>query len=215
MPDSGYASVDVNSVKINVLSTIRSNLFIPDPRRGWNKYAYKKAKKLISEYNIKTVITTSPPHSSQLIGLKLKKNLNIQWIADFRDPWTDIYYYKNLKHSYLSATIDQYFEKKILIIADKIITVSDDLKKLLCEKSNKISTSKVSVISNGYDAEDFTYLTKSKNARYTITYTSTMAESYSPERIIEALVSIKNKGLDFVLKIVGVVSPNNNRCWPN
>ena len=52
-------------------------MFIPDPRKGWNKYAYKKAVEIIQNEGIKIIITTSPPHSTQLIGLKLKKNLNL------------------------------------------------------------------------------------------------------------------------------------------
>ena len=83
----------------NSLRFIRGNFFIPDARKGWNKHAYRKAAELVSKNNYDAVIVTSPPHSSQLIGLKLKKNFDIKWIADLRDPWTDIYYYdKNVPH---------------------------------------------------------------------------------------------------------------------
>ena len=71
---------------------IRGNFVLPDARRGWNRFAFRAAVKVIREKKIEYVITTSPPHSTQLTGLKLKRDLNIKWIADLRDPWTDIYY---------------------------------------------------------------------------------------------------------------------------
>ena len=45
-----------------------------------------------------TIVTSGPPHSMHLIGLGLKElNPNLKWIADFRDPWTQISYHKELK----------------------------------------------------------------------------------------------------------------------
>ena len=75
---------------------IRGNFFIPDSRIGWNCFAFKEAKKVISENKIDVIITTGPPHSAHLVGLKLKKYFDIPWIADFRDPWTGLYYNKFL-----------------------------------------------------------------------------------------------------------------------
>ena len=58
---------------------IRKNFIIPDARKVWNKHAFLAAKKelLIRKYD--AVITTGPPHSTHLIGLKLKTKLqNLQ-----------------------------------------------------------------------------------------------------------------------------------------
>ena len=94
VPSAGFASNLNNSIKGKISRFIRGNFFIPDPRRGWNKFAFAKACEIIEKENITTIITTSPPHSTQLIGLKLKKKFKeLKWIADLRDPWTDIYYY--------------------------------------------------------------------------------------------------------------------------
>jgi hypothetical protein len=75
---------------------IRANLFIPDARKYWRSFAYKKALQIIEAENIDAIITTGPPHSTHLIGKKLKEKTNIPWIADFRDPWISIYYNKFL-----------------------------------------------------------------------------------------------------------------------
>jgi glycosyltransferase involved in cell wall biosynthesis len=142
IPSSGFSNVDNTSLKQRTVNFLRSNLFIPDPRKFWNYFAIKKAKELIKKNRIEVVITSSPPHSTQLIGIKLKKMLQIKWIADLRDPWTDIYYYPLLNHSRLSKKFDQYFEKKTLEYSDAIITVSESLKNLFaknCRKWQRIS----------------------------------------------------------------------------
>ncbi len=72
---------------------VRGNFFLPDPRRGWNGFALSKARQLHAKLPFDTIITTGPPHSTHLIGRSLKRQLGITWWADFRDPWTDIYYY--------------------------------------------------------------------------------------------------------------------------
>jgi hypothetical protein len=78
---------------------IRGNLFIPDARKYWVYPSVKFLSKYIKENNIDTVVTSGPPHSLHLIGLKLKQDLNVKWFADFRDPWTTIGYHKALKLS--------------------------------------------------------------------------------------------------------------------
>ena len=165
---------------------IRGNLFVPDPRRGWNRYALKKALKLISTEKIEIVITSGPPHSTHLIGKKLKERTGIRWIADFRDPWTDIYYYKSLYHSGLASRFDQYLEKTVLTNADRIITVSEEVGKLLSRKIPD-STAKIAVIPNGYDDTDFENVATVQNESFTITYTGTISMNYRIDQFVEAV----------------------------
>ena len=75
IPAAGFANTGERSFNDKIFRFIRGNFFIPDPRRGWNSYASKKACELIETKGINHVITTSPPHSTQLIGLKIKKNI--------------------------------------------------------------------------------------------------------------------------------------------
>src|SRR5674476_1533962 len=86
LPSAGFANNLDNTFKGKFLRFVRGNFFLPDPRRGWNRYAFNKACELIELEGIRHVITTSPPHSTQLIGLKLKKRFpSIMWTADLRD----------------------------------------------------------------------------------------------------------------------------------
>ena len=131
VPYGGFANETRESFFQKASKFLRGNFLVPDPRRGWNKYALGKAIELIREFNIDTVVTTSPPHSTQLIGLKLKQEFNTRWIADLRDPWTDIYYYNQFKHTALARKIDQKYEREVVENADLLITVSEDVKRIL------------------------------------------------------------------------------------
>lgn len=203
VPYGGFTNVNKKSFLQTILRFVRGNFFIPDARIGWNKYAYKKAKEIIAEYKIDTVITTSPPHSTQLVGLKLKKNLNINWIADFRDPWTDIYYYKDLLHTGLAKSIDKKKERKVLENADKVITVGESLKVAL---KRKVDKEKFAIITNGFDEEDFSGFEQVQQEKFTITYTGTLSDQYNISAFIEACKKLKSKRKNFIIRFIGSVA---------
>lgn len=207
IPSSGFASDEEKGFKSLITRFIRGNFFIPDPRRGWNRYAFKKACEIIESQKINHVITTSPPHSTQLIGLKLKRKYpSIKWIADLRDPWTDIYYYKEFYPTWLSHFIDSSYEKSVLQSADRIITVGKSLKELFCSKLQALE-SKFEVITNGFDEEDFAGLVSSKPGIFTISYIGTLSDSYPLTGFLNALKIFGGNGRNFRLKFVGTVSP--------
>jgi glycosyltransferase involved in cell wall biosynthesis len=160
----GFTNVNKKNPLQIFLRFIRGNFFIPDARVGWSGHAFRKARKLIIDNGIDTVITTGPPHSTHLTGLKLKKELNIRWIADFRDPWTDIFYYSDMLHTPVARKLDLRKEKKVLKSADRIIAVNNTVGKLLARKIDGKDTGKITVITNGYDEDDFNFtMTQEKN----------------------------------------------------
>jgi glycosyltransferase involved in cell wall biosynthesis len=206
IPSAGFANSIDNSLKGKVLRFIRGNFFLPDPRKGWNKYAFKKACNLIEDEDIRHIITTSPPHSTQLIGLKIKKKYPaIKWIADLRDPWTDIYYYKQFYPTFISKYIDLKLEENVLKKADKIITVGASLKNLFSLKVKGIEN-KTEVITNGYDADDFSGIIATRPLRFTITYVGTLSDIYPVDGFLNALHIFKEKGNEFILKFIGTLS---------
>lgn len=200
-----------NSLSGRLARFIRGNFFIPDPRKGWNSYAVKKASELIQAEGIEYIITTSPPHSTQLIGLKLKKLFPaIRWIADLRDPWTDIYYYNKFLGTWPAKTYDRILEKKVLERSDKILTVGH---KLADHFKNKLSdnTGKISVITNGYDENDFISLKRSKPEVLTITYVGSLTDQYPVNSLLEALRHLSGKGINYKFRFVGECSQGLKR----
>lgn len=215
VPFGGFANESKESWAQKVSKFLRGNFLLPDPRRGWNKFAVKKAGELIAKYNIDTVITTSPPHSTQLIGLKLKSRFPVRWIADLRDPWTDIYYYNQFRHTALARQIDLQYERNVVEKADVLITVSEDVKHLFVAKSDEQVLSKIYVVPNGYDEADFMINQVPAETKKIITYTGTISDAYDVNGFLDALSSL-DAGLkkDVLIRFVGKVStPIAKRFW--
>ena len=202
-PYSGFVNEGTPSLKQKIARFIRGNFFLPDARRGWNKHAYHQAIQIIQEEKIDAVITTGPPMSTHLVGQKLKKRFHLHWIADFRDPWTDIYYYNKMYPTPIAKAIDRKYERNVLLDADQVITVSDYIKKQLAAKSPAIQASKIKVIANGFDAEDFD-LTIPKEDIFTITYTGTLAADYTIDSFIHSVKRLSTSG-KLKLRFVGKV----------
>lgn len=130
---------------------VRGNFFIPDARKFWVEPSVKFLKDFLQKEKIETVITTGPPHSLHLIGLKLKRDLPLQWIADFRDPWTQIGYHSKLRLNKHSRKKHEILEHQVLNSADKIIVTSHTTKAEFEGKTSK----PVHLITNGYDDVNF------------------------------------------------------------
>jgi glycosyltransferase involved in cell wall biosynthesis len=208
IPFGGFSNEGSTSFLQKVFKFIRGNIFIPDPRKGWNRYALKAAKVLLQKEQIDTIITTGPPHSTHLIGYQLKKRFGVKWIADFRDPWTDIYYYKDLAHTSLAKWYDKHLENKVLLSCDKAITVGYELRDLLVSKDFRSLNTKVQVITNGYDDEDFINRAPKNPDKFVITYSGTVSSYYKMEGFIEALSSIpKEIRNQLWIRFVGNISP--------
>jgi len=183
---------------------IRGNVFIPDARVFWVKPSVKYLKKYIQEHNIETLITTGPPHSLHLIGLDLKKQLNINWIADFRDPWTTIGYHKELKLSKWASAKHKSLEKEVLTTCDTILVTSPTTK----SEFERITNQPIEVITNGYDVEKIEK--KSLDEAFTLAHIGSFLSERNPQILWESLSELIYENEVFVnhfkLKLIGAVS---------
>lgn len=183
---------------------IRGNFFIPDARVSWVKPSVAYLEKYICENKIETIITTGPPHSLHLIGLGLKEKLNLRWIADFRDPWTNIVYHKELKLSQKSEKKHKELEQKVLTLADQIIVTSPSTK----TEFSAITSKPIEVITNGYDVERIEK--QPLDQKFSIAHIGSLLSERNPRILWKALREIikedANFKNDFELKLIGIVS---------
>lgn len=167
---------------------IRGNFFIPDARVGWVKYALAKAEEIIKKEGIKTVITTGPPHSTHLVGLHLKKKLDINWFADLRDPWTEIYYNELLFQTNYAKNVNKRLEKKVLETANKVTTVGPTLAALLADKLASTQKAKVNVLYNGYDSDKMAGLPAyTKSNKFIISFIGILSDSQPINAFVDGL----------------------------
>jgi len=176
------------------LAFIRLNFFIPDARIGWNPFAIKKALRIIRDQKIKYIITTGPPHSTHLIGLKVKKITGVKWLADFRDPWQELFYLKSFFRFNYIKNFDLKLERKVLSSANGIITtVGDQYHSIL---KNKISSNqKFFSIYNGYDKIEYDKIESIRPKYFNIVFTGVLSDNNNYKiflKAIEAIDPIKN-----------------------
>ncbi|MCK0159464.1 glycosyltransferase [Allomuricauda sp. F6463D] len=185
-----------------VLLWIRGNLFIPDARKLWVKPSISYLAKVIADEGIQTIITTGPPHSLHLIGLGLKKKYNVQWIADFRDPWTSIGYHKKLRLTSSSQQKHKALEKSVLLKADKIVVTSITTK----SEFEAITPKPIKVITNGFDDERQSVVLDSK---FSISHIGSLLTGRNPLGFWQALQEMITENEDFKnavkVQLAGVV----------
>lgn len=193
IPFGGFANVSRTSRKQQLFKFLRGNLFIPDPRRGWNRHALQAATALLEREEFAGFLTTSPPHSTQLIGLELKKRFPaLRWLADLRDPWTDIYYYHELLHLPPARWLDARYERRVIAGCDALLTTSRHTGELLLSKAPGADPAKLHVIPNGYDDADFAELPSAPPTDvFRLTHTGTITEIYRLEALLRAIQTVR------------------------
>ncbi|AZA80199.1 glycosyl transferase family 1 [Chryseobacterium sp. G0186] len=185
---------------------VRGNFFIPDARVFWVKPSIQFLEKYIKENNIDTIVTSGPPHSLHLIGLGLKdKCPNLKWIADFRDPWTEISYYKHLKLTKSSDKKHRQLESAVFKNADITLATSyTDAENFRKAGANAVC------ITNGFDESDGSEKTKHLNNtkdQFTLSYIGVLEQLRNPENLWKALDELIKENEEFAnyfsLKFVG------------
>ncbi|MBC8486957.1 MAG: glycosyltransferase family 4 protein [Bacteroidetes bacterium] len=183
-----------NNWKKRLANWIRLNIFIPDAKIGWIPFAVREGKKIIKEEKPDVIFSSSPPPTVHLIARKLAKWSGIKWVADFRDPWTDIYHYSDVKRSPWSLNRDKDKEKEIITSAGKIITVSQNVAELLNEKIP--NPREIRIIPNGYDKSDFYNLEEEPAFdKFTIAYAGKINIQQNPSNLWKILGSMARENL--------------------
>ncbi|MFV0530848.1 MAG: glycosyltransferase [Flavobacteriales bacterium] len=183
---------------------VRGNFFIPDARVFWVKPSIQFLKKYVAENHFDAFVTTGPPHSLHLIGLGLKKEFpNLKWIADYRDPWTEISYYQHLKLTKNSDQKHRALEHGVFRNADITLATSyTDAKNFAKKGANAVC------ITNGLEAPKspkgtLTYIQK----KFRLSYVGVLEQLRNPEVLWEVLDDLVQENEefknDFELKFVG------------
>lgn len=177
--------------------------FIPDKHVMWAKTAFKKAVELHTEHHFDLIFTTSPPHSVHLLGLKIKNELGIPWVADFRDEWTFDPEFTSKRET---RDLQKEQEKNVLRNVDWITTITNTganhLKMLAGHR-------KISIIRNGYDPDDFKHIDViiHNKKKLNITYSGRLNKTHSPATFFKVLEFLFNSGdvhpMHFELNLIG------------
>lgn len=186
---------------------IRMNLFIPDARIGWYPYAVKGGAEFLRKNKFDAIVSIGPPHTTQLIGMKLAKKFSIPHIPVFIDPWVDIVYYKNFKRSALTLAIDNYLEKSVIKNSAAAVFVTETMRSDFEKKYSGLS-GKANVLFWGYDEEEFVnFNSKSVGEEIIILHSGNIFDFQNPVNFWGTVKKMIESGEKIRLKFTGTVSP--------
>lgn len=208
------------SLKEKLSLWIRANCFVPDPRVWWVNPSVRYLKKYLRKNPVDVIISSGPPHSMHLIGRRVSRAMNIRHIADFRDPWTTIYYYKHLPLWPLAKRKQRRMEGEVLFDADVVVSVTpqmtQEMKGLFleyCEREGYLpdekQKNKFHTICNGYDEDDYKNGEPVPEKSFCITFTGLLRYGESLDVLWKVLGQMCRESKQFqnqlVIKFAGKI----------
>lgn len=168
--------------KQRLVMWVRGNCFIPDPRVSWVRPSVRFLKKYLRQHPVDVIVSTGPPHSMHLIGRAVARATGIPWIADFRDPWTRIFYFKHLSLTASSRRRHEKLERQVLDDATAVVAVSP----LVRDEFATMTRSRIELITNGYDPDDYAQPVEPDGC-FNLTHTGLFAADGNPEVLWKVL----------------------------
>lgn len=180
---------------------VRANYFIPDARKFWIKPSVKKLIPFVLENDIDVIITTGPPHSLHMIGAEIKKKTGVKWLADFRDPWTNIDYFHSLPLTQKAKEKHYKLETMVLKEANAVTVVGNSMKEEFSDRNNHVH-----VLTNGFDDPSKTEEVL-LDKEFSICHIGMMNADRNPKVLWQALKELVEASADFkkdlVVKLIG------------
>lgn len=191
--------------KEDVALWVRSNFFIPDARVWWVRPSVKFLKHWLRKNPVDAIVSTGPPHSMHLIALALKRALGVKWVADFRDPWTDIDFYAQLKLTRWADAKHKRLEGEVLRGADRVIAVGWHMAADL----EKLGANRVEVITNGYDVADLPAVSGPVDEAWSLVHVGSLPPTRNAPQLWRSLRALCDRdpafSSKFRLRLVGPV----------
>jgi len=188
-----------------LIRIVRSSLFIPDTRIGWLPFACAAGRRAVVNHDLDAVLASGPPHTTLIAGAMIARRTRRPFLADFRDPWTEAYFYPD--RPFLADRINRKLEAWVLRQADCITAVGEGVADSLRRKLPPRDRDKVQVLHNGFDPEDFPADRTAPVHPFTLIYCGSLHMRRDPRPLIKALEALAASGEvkkeDFRFRIIG------------
>lgn len=185
----------------------RGNLFIPDAKAFWVKPSIAYLKNWLKDNPVDIILTTAPPQSMNLIGLGLQRETGIPWVADWRDPWTDIDFFDELMLTPPVRAIHFSLQRQVLTEAKAVVCIGPSMEMLLQKHVKR----QYEVIYNGFDHADLQPgITLSQ--KFTMTHVGALTRNRNNPFLWEVLGELVRENpafaADLQIRLIGIVDYN-------
>ncbi|WNJ21452.1 hypothetical protein [Pontibacter sp. G13] len=186
---------------------IRGNLFIPDARKFWIKPSIKYLTKYLKDHPVDAILSSGPPHTVHMIAKGIHEKTGLPWVADFRDPWTNIDFYDQLKLSAWADKLHKSMEASVVNTATGISTVSW----VWGKEFEAMGANQVAVITNGFDSEDFSEVKPQLEPKFVCSHIGFLNNDRNSPELWQAFGELVQEhptlGEDLELRFIGETDP--------
>jgi glycosyltransferase involved in cell wall biosynthesis len=197
-------------------------LATPDEFLGWVPYAVRTSINLLKSENIRIMLSSAPPFTCHIVALIVKLiRPRTVWIADFRDPLLSNEWMTIDKSYWLTKSMNGFLERVILKYADKVLCVNEAIASDLIQRYLGRYDTKITVLPNGFDAEEFDSVTVSKkhSDKLIVSYIGNLYGNRDGRPLMSALrdLFVKCQYLKgrVLIRFVGIQSPDVNSLLVN
>ncbi len=176
---------------------VRANIFIPDAKMTWVKPASRYLIDYLKTNEVAALISTGPPHTMHLIARNVKRATKLPWLADFRDPWTQIDWFEQLPLNRFGLAKHQALEKSVLLEADQLTIVSSNWQ----QQTQALCGRDVALVTNGYAPEDFAAFQQQPDPYFTILHTGSINKDRNPSALWKSLGRFTQNNPEFATKL--------------
>ncbi|QBE67233.1 glycosyltransferase [Pseudoduganella lutea] len=171
---------------------------LPDRWVSWCLGAIPAGLRLVRKYKPQVIWSTYPIASAKLIGLALHKLTGLPWIADLRDPMTDVDYPADP----VTRRFYRWIEEKTVRNCALAVCTTPGAIVTYTKRFPDIPASRFALIENGYDEENFANAaalqkppTPVAGRPFTLIHSGIIYPSErDPVPLFEALASLKEGG---------------------
>jgi glycosyltransferase involved in cell wall biosynthesis len=175
----------------------------PDSYKKWNRSVCRALEPIFRNQSFDAVVTFGAPMTDHLIGLTLKEQFGLRWIAHFSDPWTD--------NPFTTAdSVTNYYnrrlERAVIAASDITIFTSAETIDLVFSKYPSDWKQRARVLPHAFDRALFTNRSGKRDDVIRIRYLGEFYGSRAPDPLVRVLAELhrtepeilKNVSFEFV-----------------
>lgn len=133
---------------------VRDWVYLPDGQALWIPFAIVAARRALrSTAGSKVLLSSSVPYSSHLAALAVSRLERVPWVAEFRDPWSQIDN-RIRPRSKARKRIDAALERLVVESASGIIVTSDLTRQAMARAYPSLDDDRIRVVRNGFEPSE-------------------------------------------------------------
>jgi hypothetical protein len=141
----------LNPALARVRRFVRDYVYVPDGQALWIPLARRAARTVLeSAPRPQVLMSSSVPYSAHLAAMGVAKQMGIPWVAEFRDPWSQV---DDLirPRSAVRKRVDAALERRVVEAASVLVVTTDETRAAMAAAYPAMDPERIWVVRNGFE----------------------------------------------------------------